>query len=485
MSTHQESVTGAHAASRPRAVPKVATEVPGPESLRWIERERQAETGGNAYPDFFGMGMHSPVFVGEEGSLLKDIDGNTYFESSGCYSCGTFGYLPQELIEVAVENMRRMVHVPDMPTPQRIEAAEAILSIAPGSLQEGRVQFELGGGGAMDLAYKLAFYHAANTKPYSNHVTIAFGGNYHGRTVATLSLTGSTHAQEGMPRIANNVVRFPFPYCYRCPFDKHREDCDLFCVAFVRHQFESDAYGLFNPHTGRCQASVMVWEPIQAHIGMVFPADEFFAEMRKVCDDYGLLLVDDEIAMGVGHTGEWFAAQTYGATPDVIALAKALTGGVWPLGAVIASKEVSATWGATPDKHMGSYHGNPVGCAVAARNIALLKERDVLANVRAQAAYANERLADLFAHHPLVGEGKAVGLVIGMELVKDRDTKQPAPDDTLMLAKECMKRGLLVLRLGYFGNRLNLMPSLDSSRAEMEFIFDILDESLTVTKRLG
>jgi len=483
METSQDAKATTQVAARPRPVPSVETEVPGPKSLEWIERERLAETGGNAYPDFFGMGMHSPVFVSEEGSLLKDLDGNTYVETSGCYSCGTFGYLPEELIETAVQNMRELVHLPDVPTQQRVKAAEAILSIAPGDLQHGRVQFELGGGGAMDLAYKMAFYHVSNTKPYSNHQVIAFGGNYHGRTVATLSLTSSTHAQENMPGIANHVVRFPFPYCYRCPYGKEREHCDLFCVEFIRQHFESDAYALYNPRTGRCQASIMVWEPIQAHIGMVFPPDEFFGELRKLCDDYGLVLVDDEIAMGVGHTGQWFAAQTYNAVPDIIALAKALTGGVWPLGAVIACSDVSATWGGTPDKHMGSYHGNPVGCAVATKNIELLKEHRVLDNVREQAAYANERLTDLMARHALIGEGKAVGLAIGMELVKDRSSKEPASEETLALAKECLKRGLLVLRLGYFGNRLNLMPPLDSSRAEMEFIFDTIDEALVATER--
>ena len=470
-------------ATRPRPTPSVHTAIPGPESLKWIERERKAETGGNAYPDFFGMGMHSPIFTGQEGSTLTDIDGNSYVEASGCYSCGTFGYLPQELIDVATETMTELVHLPDVPTRQRIKAAEAILSIAPGSLQHGRVQFELGGAGAMDLAYQMAFYYASTTKPYSNHAVIAFDGSYHGRSVGTLGLTSSAHAQENLPRIANNVVRFPFPYCYRCPYDKKREDCDLFCIKFIRQHFESDGYSLYDPHSGRCQASILVWEPIQAHIGMVFPPHEFFAELRKFCDDYDLVLIDDEIAMGVGHTGGWFAAQTYDAVPDIIAVAKALTGGVWPLGAVIASEAVSATWGATPDKHMGSYHGNPVGCAVAEKNIRLLQERRVLDNVRDQGAYAEQRIGDLMERHKLIGEGKAVGLAIGLELVKSRDLKEPAPAETLQLAQECLKRGLLVLRLGYYGNRINMMPPLDSSRAELDFIFDTIDDSFGAMER--
>jgi len=446
-----------------------------------IDRDRKAESGGNAYPDLFGTGTFSPVFTRAEGSMLEDVDGNMFVDSSGCYSCGTFGYAPAQLIETAVAQMRELVHAPDVPTQPRIDAAEELLAIAPGELANGRVQFELGGGGAMDLAYKVAHHHQMSANPGAQHHVITFAGSYHGRTVATGALTGSAHAQEGMPTIAG-VVRMPFPYCYRCPFGKEYPSCDLFCAKFVRAQFETDAYALRNPRTGRTQASIMVWEPIQAHIGMVFPPDEFFAEMRQLCDDYGLILIDDEIAMGIGHTGEWFAADTYGVVPDIIATAKALTGGVWPLGAVIASERVFSEWGSMSDRHMGSYHGNPVGCAVAAENLRLLKEHDVLANVRAQGNYANERLAELGERHPLIGEGKAVGLAIGAELVRDRKTKEPADTEATALAQECLKRGLLVLRLGYHGNRLNLMPSLDSSRDEMAFIFDTIDEALGVVE---
>lgn len=474
------SVDAANGRVRPQ--PVVRTEVPGPASREWIARDQRAESGGNAYGDFFGLGVPSPVFTRAEGSMLEDVDGNSYVETSGCYSCGTFGYAPAELIEAAIEQMRELVHAPDVPTQPRVELAEELLSIAPGELRDGRVQFELGGGGAMDLAYKLAYYHASAANEHSRNLAVTFAGSYHGRTVATLSLTGSTHAQEGMPTL-DGVVRFPFPYCYRCPFGKEPDSCDLFCAKFVRQQFETDAYGLHNPKTGRTQASIMLWEPIQAHIGMVFPPEEFFAEMRRLCDDYGLVLIDDEIAMGIGHTGEWFAAETYGVVPDIIATAKALTGGVWPLGAVIAREEVCTEWGGTPDKHMGSYHGSPVGCAVGLKNVRMLKEADVLANVREQGAYANERLAELMRLHPLVGEAKAVGLAIGIELVRDHTTKEPADTEAVALGRECMQRGLLVLRLGYHGNRLNLMPSLDSSRAEMDFIFDTLDAAMTAVER--
>lgn len=462
---------------RPRPNPQRRTPIPGPVSREWIGRDRDAESGGNAYPDFFGTGVHSPIITGAEGSTYVDADGNSFVESSGAFACGTFGYAPGEVIEAAVAQMRELAHVPDLPTAPRIELAEKLRSIAPGDLKSGRVQFDLGGAGAMDLAYKVAHFHSQATRPHSAHKVVTFAGAYHGRTTTTLQLTGSAHAQEGMPNTVE-PVRMPFPYCYRCPFGQEYPSCGLACAKYVRSQFESDAWGLRNPRTGHTQATVMLWEPIQAHIGMLFPPDEFMGELRSICDDFDLTLVDDEVCMGIGHTGNWFAADTYGVAPDILATSKALTAGVYPLSAVIAKDEIWQPWGAEPDKHMGSYHGNPVGCAAALKNIELIEERDVLGNVRAQGEYARDRLADLETRHALIGEAKNVGLAIGIELVRDRETKEPAEAETLALVRECLDRGLLVLRLGYFGNRLNLMPPLDSSRAEMDFIFDTLDEAL-------
>ncbi|MBS1676499.1 MAG: aminotransferase class III-fold pyridoxal phosphate-dependent enzyme [Actinobacteria bacterium] len=462
---------------RPRPRPIKRTEIPGPASREWIDRDRRSESGGNAYPDFFGTGVYSPIIESAEGSLFVDADGNSFVESSGAFSCATFGYAPGDVIAAAVEQMQKLAHVPDLPTGPRIELAEKLRSIAPGDLKDGRVQFDLGGAGAMDLAYKLAYFHSHETKPHSAHKVITFAGAYHGRTTTTSQLTGSAHAQEGMPHTVD-PIRMPFPYCYRCPFGQEYPSCGLACAQYVRQQFEHDAWGVRNPRTGHTQATIMLWEPIQAHIGMIFPPQEFMRELRSICDDYGVTLVDDEVCMGIGHTGNWFAAETYETVPDVLATSKALTAGVYPLSAVIAKDEIWAPWGAAPDKHMGSYHGNPVGCAAGLKNIELMEERDVLTNVRAQGAYAAECLADLMARHEIIGEAKNVGLAIGIELVRDRATKEPAEAETVALVKECLDRGLLVLRLGYHGNRLNLMPPLDSSRAEMDFIFDTLDESL-------
>jgi 4-aminobutyrate aminotransferase/(S)-3-amino-2-methylpropionate transaminase len=283
--------------------------------------------------------------------------------------------------------------------------------------------------------------------------------------------------------IWENTVFVPYAYCYRCFLRKEYPDCGMACVDFIERMFESEAYVIRNPGTGASQVSVLFFEPIQAHLGMVIPPIEFFQGIRRICDEYGIILVDDEIAMGIGHTGHWFACEYFGVVPDIIGIGKALTGGVWPLGAVIAKKEIMDIWGASPDKHMGSYHGNPVGCAVALGNIRLIRERKLLQNAKSMGRYMLDGLASLMKVHSTVGEVVGVGLALGVELVRNRTTKEPATEETGQLVSECMRRGVFILRCGYYGNRLNMMPSLDISKEDADTILKVLDEALTVVER--
>ena len=156
---------------------------------------------------------------------------------------------------------------------------------------------------------------------------------------------------------------------------------------------------------------------------------------------------------------------------------------MWPLGAVIAKKEIMDIWGASPDRHMGSYHGNPVGCAVALANIRLIREKKLLQNAKSMGQYMLDGLASLMKVHSMVGDVVGVGLALGVELVRDRATKEPATEETQQLVSECMKRGVLILRCGYYGNRLNMMPSLDISKEEADTILRVLGEALTVVER--
>jgi len=461
----------------------VKTEIPGPRSKEWIKKASRYESKGGSYLDFFGSGVHAPVFKEGSGMYITDLDGNTYMDTGGAYASSTLGLSPTELIKAAEQQMETLMHLPDLPNIPRIELAKKLIEISPGELKNGKVQFDVGGGAVMDLAFKIAYYYATRTKSYhSQHNTIAFMGSYHGKTIGANSLTGSARYNENVP-VVPGIIRLPFPYCYRCYYNRTYPDCNLYCLDFIRKLFESEAYGVYNPENKKNQVSTLVLEPIQAHLGMVFPPKEFIPGIRKICDDYDITLVFDEICMGIGHTGKWFSCEHWNVVPDIIAISKALSGGVWPLGAVIAKKEIFDVWGEEPDRHMGTYHGNPVGCAAALANIKTIEERKLLKRVEEMGKYFLAGIQDLMQRHKMVGEVVGLGLVLGIEFVKDRKTKEPATEETKKITFEALKQGVMLNRVGYFKNRFNFHPHYTVSKDEIDIIINVLDKSITKVEK--
>lgn len=457
--------------------PEVKTEIPGPASRKLLELDDKYLSAGSAYPDMFGTGLHAPVFVASEGCYLIDADGNRFLETSGTYSIGVWGYSPTPLIDAAYNQMKRLMHVPNMPNQPMLDLAKSLLEVCPGGLKHGKVQFEVGGGPTMDLAFKLAHYYAAVGKKIANPITFAFMGAYHGRSLGANSLTGYAYYLDSMPRVAG-IVHIPFAYCYRCPYEKEYPGCDVLCARIIGKLFESGNYSYRDQNTGRNSVATLVIEPIQAHSGMIVPPDEFFPTLSRVCRQYGITTVVDEICMGFGHTGKWFASDHWGFEPDVMAVAKAITGGAWPLGAVIARKEIYDLWGDRPDKHMGTYHGNPVGCAVGLANMELIKKNHLIENAASMGDYFLEGLRELARRYPIIGEVSGKGLAIGIEFVKNRDTKTPAESEATAIAAEAAKLGVLMLRNGYFGNRITFMPPLNVTTNEINIIVDVLEKAI-------
>ena len=457
--------------------PRVLTEIPGPKSRQLLEMDERHMSGGSAYPDMFGTGLRAPVFVASEGSYLIDADGNRFLETSGTYSIGVLGYAPVPLIETAYEQMKQLLHTPNMPNQPMLQLAKSLLRLCPGELKEGKVQFEVGGGPTMDLAFKLAHYYAAYGKQCVNPVTFAFMGAYHGRSLGATALTGYAYYNDGMPRVPG-IVHIPFAYCYRCPYQQEYPACDVLCARILGRMLESGNYSYRDQTTGHNSVATLVIEPIQAHSGMVVPPDGFFPVLAEICRQYGITTVVDEICMGFGHTGKWFAVDHWGFVPDIMAVAKAITGGVWPLGAVVAKKEIYDVWGASPDKHMGTYHGNPVGCAVGLANLGLIEERRLIENAAVMGEYFLAGLSELAKRYELIGEISGKGLAIGVEFVEDRRSKTPAEGKTKAIVVEAAKRGVLILRNGYYNNRITFMPPLNVTTDEIDIILGVLDQAI-------
>ncbi|MDI6871133.1 MAG: aspartate aminotransferase family protein [Bacillota bacterium] len=457
--------------------PQVRTDIPGPKSRELLRADQRHLSHGSAYGDMFGSGLHAPVFVASEGCYLIDADGNRFMDTSGAYSIGVQGYSPGPLIDAVCAQMRQLMHLPNMPNIPMLQLAESLLGICPGELKEGLVQFEVGGGPTMDLAFKLAYHHAVYGKGVSHPVTLAFMGAYHGRSIGANTLTGYAYYRDGMPRTPD-VVHLPFAYCYRCPYEKEYPSCDILCARLVGKLLESSNYTFRDPNTGHNSVATLVIEPIQAHSGMIVPPDEFMPTLAEVCRQYGITTVVDEICMGIGHTGKWFACDHWGFVPDIMAVAKALTGGTWPLGAVVAKRPIYEVWGALPDRHMGTYHGSPVGCAAGLATLDLIKRENLLENASRMGAYFLAGLHELADRHSLIGEVCGKGLALGVEFVRDRTTKAPAAREAGLIVLEAAKKGVLILRNGYFNNRITFMPPLNVTKDEVDIILKVLDHAI-------
>lgn len=448
-------------------------EVPGPRSKELKGRLLQTEVGGTYWRATFDSQDRIPVLDSQYGIYARDVDGNEYIDTYGAFAASCLGYAPEELIGPVQAQQRKLMHVSDMPSEPRVELAEELLSIAPGELRHGRVQFELGGGPAVDLALKLAL-----AKNFPRRDIISFFGGYHGRTLGSGNLTANAYNRETMPGLALNVIRVAYPYTYRCMYEKSPAECGEFCARYIEKLFESPEYGLYDRKTGTCLVGALIVEPMQTHSGGILAPPEFYPALRELCTKYGIVFIDDEIAVGVGRTGKWFACELWDVVPDIIVTSKALSGGIWPISAIIAKEEIAAAWESRPDKHMGTWHGDPVGTLAGLTVIRELKHRNLVQQCADNGEYLGQRLMELQERHPCIGDVSGVGLVWGIEFVRDRQTKEPADAETHATVVEALRRGMLICEASYFGNRITFMPPYVITRDEIDTVISILDASI-------
>lgn len=217
--------------------------------------------------------------------------------------------------------------------------------------------------------------------------------------------------------------------------------------------------------------------------GGVYAPKEYFKGVRELCDEFGIVFIADEIAIGMGRTGKWWCIENYDVVPDLITTSKALSGGVWPLSAVIGKREIMETWSQRPDKHMGTWHGNALGCRAATVTIQELKRQNMLEQVAARGRYFKDALLQLQKKHRLIGIVEGMGLGLGIELVKDFKTKEPAADETSYIVNRALEYGVLINLSSYFGNRMTFMPPYVITEADIDKVIEVLDRCLTEAER--
>ena len=420
----------------------------GPEAARLLKEDE-------AY--FLRQALSTPclnVLSGCEGIYLRDLQGRRYMDFHG-NSVHQVGFGNPRVIQAIKAQLdalsfctRRYTNVP------AISLAKKLADITPGDL--GKSLFCPGGSAAMGMALRLARAATGRFK------TVSMWGAFHGASLDTSSVGGQKLFREDAGPLLPGTEHVPPPDPYRCLWGCGGQ-CDLRCARYIEYVLEQEG-----------DVGAVVAEPVRSTVAVPHP--DYWRVVREACDRHGALLIFDEIPHGLGRTGRMFACEHFGAVPDILVLGKGLGGGVLPMAAIVARPELDVM----TDRALGHYthEKNPVLCAAALATIECLEEDGLVAQARALGEQALARMREMQSRHPLIGDVRGLGLLLAIELVRDRTTKTRATDEAEAVMYRALERGLSFKVTA--GNLLSLLPPLTISRADLETALSIVDECLTV-----
>ena len=431
--------------------PQIKTALPGPKAKAIIDRDRQfvSPSYTRDYPFVIARG---------EGAVVEDVDGNLFLDCAAGIAVNSTGVSHPDVVKAISEQAGKFIHMSgtDFYYEPQVRLAEQLASIVP---IDGPVRSFFGNSGteATEAAIKLARYYTRRQN------VVAFFGAFHGRSLGSLSLTASKSIQRrGFGPLMPGVYHAPYPNAYR--FNGSPDQCAAEALAFITDQ-------LFVHLCAPDEVAAIVVEPIQGEGGYVVPPKAFLQGLRELTTQHGIVLVVDEVQSGMGRTGKMFASEHFDLKADVVNIAKGIASGL-PLGVTCARAEIMS-W--PPGAHASTFGGNPVACAAANATIKLLKE-SLVANAASVGAHLMAGLRALQGKHALIGDVRGKGLMIGIELVRDRQTKERAVEERNALVQAMFRRGVLVLGAGK--NAVRLAPPLLLSKAQADSVLKVLEEAL-------
>ena len=399
------------------------------------------------------------------GTEVWDVDGNRYLDFCAGIAVVSTGHCHPQVVSAIREQTEKFLHISsDFYHEKWVELGEKINELAP--FNGGAYSFMSNSGTeSVEAALKLARYHTGRTQ------FVGFHGAFHGRTMGSLAFTGSKNKyRHGYFPLLNGVVHVPFPNEYRQVLvSEPLEDYGETVVRYLRNEILS---GILPPQD---VAGILV-EPIQGEGGYIIPPQGFFPALRNLCDEFGILLIADEVQSGVGRTGRFWAVEHFGVEPDNVCSSKGIASGI-PLGITFAKKKIM-TWGA--GAHGNTYGGNPIACVAALATIDLV-ESMYMENARQMGAYMIERLEQVQNNHPSIGQVRGKGLMIAVEFIEDHVAKKPAVELSNQIANRTFENGLLVLTCGISSIRFS--PPLSVTKAEIDEAIEILETSIAACER--
>jgi 4-aminobutyrate aminotransferase len=441
--------------------PKLKTALPGPNAKRVLEGDERyiSPSYTRSYPMVAQQGR---------GLVVRDVDGNEFLDFSAGIAVTSTGHCHPDVVAAIQKQAGELIHMSgtDFYYESMVTLAERLSKIAP---MPGPHKIYYGNSGteAIECALKLSRYHTKRQN------VIAFFGAFHGRTMGALSLTASKPQQKRrFAPLVPGVTHVRYPDVYREAGTQNPEEFALSCARFIEDK-------LFRTTLPPEEVAAIFVEPVQGEGGYVVAPHVFLQELRRICDRHGILLVADEIQSGVGRTGKWWAVEHAGVEPDILCVAKGIASGM-PLGVTISKAEIM-DW--VPGSHASTFGGNPVCVAAALATLNVIEREGLLRNATEVGNYMLKRIADWPTRHPLVGDVRGRGLMLGVEVVKNKKTKEYGAAERDRIVQAAFERGVLFLGCG--PSTIRIAPPLIVTKAEADAAIDVLDESISVVERAG
>jgi len=411
----------------------------------------------------------TPLFVEKaKGAVVYDVEGRELIDFAGGIGVMNIGHCHPKVVEAIKDQAEKYTHTcwHVMMYEPYLELAEKLCALTPGSFPK-MAMFANSGAEAVENAVKIARYYTK--KP----AIIAFENGFHGRTLLTMSLTSKVMPYKlGFGPFAPEIYRMPYAYCYRCPFGLKYPDCDVTCADYIKEFFFSNVAAE--------STSALVVEPIMGEGGFITPPQEYFSKLIRVCQDNGIVFIADEIQTGMGRTGKMFAMEHWGVEPDLVTVAKSLAAGM-PLSAVVGKKEMLDA------PHVGglggTYSGNPVCCRAALAVLDVIEEENLLEKAEDLGKKLSERFNALQQQFEIIGDIRGKGPMLALELVKDRETKEPAADEAKALVKFCYENGLILLSCGNFSNVIRTLMPLVITDDQLDRGLNIMEEGFSALSK--
>jgi 4-aminobutyrate aminotransferase len=434
--------------------PNIVVKPPGPKTRELL---RGIGDPVEPFPPIWGI----PV-VNQEGPWIEDVDGNIYLDFVSGKCVASLGHRHPKIVAALRSQLECVILGA---TISRFELAQKLTKITPGDFEK-KVFFGSSGSDAVDGALKLARW--ASRRP--NLLCVA--GAYHGQTYGALSVSSTWSWMVRGFYPLSGVFRMPAPYCYRCPFKLPYPHCGLQCLRYVEEN-------MFTTYCPPDEVAAVIVEPVFGDMGWVIPPDEYFIELKRICNSYGILFIADEVQTGFGRTGKWFATNNIGVEPDIICLGKPMASGI-PLSAMVVRADLVFPPSQNHPFHQSfTIEANALGCAASLATIHVIEQENILENCSNLGDYLLARLQALKESHPIIGDVRGRGLLCAVEIVKDRKTKEPAPEEAKKICRYALENGLYTMFMGAFlATSIRIAPPINSETETIDIGLDILDKAI-------